>query len=87
MSQPNQHPLSPKEAVMVEAPPESVSQDVTSKSRGTISQKVYDCVTYVPARCRYDPEKPFEFSMGLNVLFGKNKLAVCAIRTLTVRAW
>lgn len=34
-------------------------------------QKVYDCVSYVPPRCRYDAEKPFKFSLGLNLLFGK----------------
>ena len=26
-------------------------------------------LAFIPRRCRYDPEKPFEFSMGLNVLF------------------
>ncbi|EXJ88008.1 hypothetical protein A1O1_04935 [Capronia coronata CBS 617.96] len=41
---------------------------VAAKKRG-IPQKLYDCLTYVPSRCRYDPENPFKFSMGLNVLF------------------
>ena len=39
------------------------------QNRGWV-QKVIDAVSYVPPRCRYDPEKPFLFSMGLNVLFG-----------------
>ena len=33
-------------------------------------QRIYDVLSYVPPRCRYDPEKPFKFSMGLNILFG-----------------
>ncbi|KAJ9610193.1 hypothetical protein H2200_004970 [Cladophialophora chaetospira] len=68
MSQPDQH-LPPKDAVTIEAPPESLTQHEAPKPRRTIVQKVYNCLTYVPPRCRYDPEKPFEFSMGLNVLF------------------
>ncbi|EXJ86713.1 hypothetical protein A1O3_03666 [Capronia epimyces CBS 606.96] len=45
--------------------------EATAKKRGggSVLQTVYDCLTYVPPRCRYDPERPFEFSMGLNLLF------------------
>lgn len=32
-------------------------------------QTVYNMVTYTPRRCRYNPDKPFEFSLGLNLLF------------------
>ena len=32
---------------------------------------VYDRLAYVPPRCRYDPEKPFKFNIGINVLFGE----------------
>ena len=27
-------------------------------------------LTYMPKRCRYDPDKPFVFSLPLNILFG-----------------
>ncbi len=55
------------------APPveDPASQDGDSKPKRTLWQKVYACLTYVPPRCRYDPDKPFQFSMGLNLLFGK----------------
>ncbi|OCT46957.1 hypothetical protein CLCR_02645 [Cladophialophora carrionii] len=69
MSQPAHQQTPTKAAVSVEAPPESVAQDGTSKSQRTIVQTIYGCLAYVPPRCRYDPEKPFEFSMGLNLLF------------------
>lgn len=32
---------------------------------------VYDRLAYVPPRCRYDPEKPFKFNIGINILFGE----------------
>ena len=86
MSQPNQH-LQPKDAVTIEAPPESLLQHEAPNSNKTVVQKVYDCLTYVPPRCRYDPEKPFEFSMGLNVLFGKVVPALHGEETLTSRAY
>ncbi|KIW65881.1 hypothetical protein PV04_08097 [Phialophora macrospora] len=69
MSQPDPRPSPPKEAVIIEAPEESVAQNGTPKSKRTMIQKISGCLTYVPPRCRYDPEKPFEFSMGLNLLF------------------
>lgn len=36
----------------------------------TVWQKIYNIITYTPKRCRYNPEKPFEFSLPLNLLFG-----------------
>ena len=38
------------------------------KSYATL-QKIYNIVNYTPKRCRYDPDKPFKFSLPLNVLF------------------
>ncbi|KAF2083211.1 MFS general substrate transporter, partial [Saccharata proteae CBS 121410] len=32
-------------------------------------RRAYDIVSWVPPRCRWDPEKPPEFSMALNILF------------------
>lgn len=41
-----------------------------SSQRVTTSwQKVITIITYTPKRCRYDPDKPFIFSMPLNLLF------------------
>ncbi|GAB7349905.1 hypothetical protein MBLNU459_g0595t1 [Dothideomycetes sp. NU459] len=36
----------------------------------SIWRKLYDVATWTPPRCRWDPERPPEFSMWLNVLFG-----------------
>lgn len=38
--------------------------------RQSVWTRTYGVLSYTPARCRYDPDHPFEFSMGLNVLFG-----------------
>jgi hypothetical protein len=38
--------------------------------------RVYDKLSYTPQRCRYSAAQPFEFSLALNVLFGKPCLAV-----------
>lgn len=46
-------------------------QDVHQNGKRRAIHAVYDRFTYIPPRCRYDPQKPFKFSMGLNVLFGK----------------
>jgi hypothetical protein len=32
-------------------------------------RRMYDVLTYTPVRCRWDPEKPPQFSMSMNVLF------------------
>ncbi len=42
----------------------------SSKKGITVWRSVYNIVTYTPKRCRYNPEKPFKFSMPLNLLFG-----------------
>lgn len=35
----------------------------------TFWQKIVTIINYTPKRCRYDPDKPFIFSMPLNLLF------------------
>ena len=35
----------------------------------TIWQRIVNIITYTPRKCRYDPDRPFIFSMPLNVLF------------------
>jgi hypothetical protein len=35
------------------------------------SSKIFNLLSFVPSNCRYDPEKPFKFSMRLNILFGE----------------
>ena len=34
------------------------------------AQSCWDAVTWTPRRCRWNPEDPPKFSMGLNLLFG-----------------
>ena len=41
-----------------------------SRKEITILQRIINIITYTPKKCRYDPEKPFKFSLPLNVLFG-----------------
>ena len=41
-----------------------------SRKEITILQRITNIITYTPKKCRYDPEKPFKFSLPLNVLFG-----------------
>ena len=36
----------------------------------TFWRNALDVLTYTPKRCRWDPENPPRFSMGLNLLFG-----------------
>ncbi|KAH0832511.1 putative transporter YgaY [Fonsecaea pedrosoi] len=70
MSQPEEaSPRGTENALSIEAPPATTHQYSDPSSGRTFLQKVYACLTYVPSRCRYDPEKPFQFSMALNVLF------------------
>lgn len=40
------------------------------EERGRVCRFI-DALSYVPPNCRYDPKKPFQFSIGLNVLFGR----------------
>jgi hypothetical protein len=41
------------------------------KERGRVSiwRKVYTVLAWTPPNCRWDPKKPPQFSMGMNVLF------------------
>jgi hypothetical protein len=39
-------------------------------SRASRWNRLYSFLAFVPSRCRYDPDQPFEFSIGLNLLFG-----------------
>lgn len=73
MSQPTEPPAAGAHDVMVEEPSsqEARVRDGDRRIQGSMLQKVYDCIAYVPPRCRYDAEKPFKFSLGLNLLFGK----------------
>lgn len=41
-----------------------------SRKEITILRRFTNIITYTPKKCRYDPEKPFKFSLPLNVLFG-----------------
>lgn len=41
----------------------------TSSTSPSIWLKAYSILSWTPPRCRWDPAKPPEFSMGLNVLF------------------
>jgi hypothetical protein len=36
---------------------------------------LYNRLGYVPPWCRYDPDHPEEFSLGLNILFGASILS------------
>lgn len=47
----------------------SQSQPQPSSARSKWGQ-IYSFPAYTPPRCRYDPNKPFQFSLGLNLLFG-----------------
>ena len=35
----------------------------------TIWKTIIKIIAYTPKRCRYDPDRPFKFSMSLNLLF------------------
>jgi len=41
----------------------------THLKNNAFAKRFRELVTYVPKRCRYDPEHPFEFGLGLNILF------------------
>ena len=49
------------------SPPPEEQKSATQRS---LVRRAWDIVTWTPPRCRWDPEKPPEFSMPLNVLFG-----------------
>lgn len=42
---------------------------LSSQKKITVRRRVYKIITYTPRRCRYNPDKPFEFSLALNLLF------------------
>lgn len=60
----DQEPKSPEDR-------DTISSHSVKSPRKDISiwQRIYSLITYTPKRCRYDPEKPFQFSMPLNLLF------------------
>lgn len=60
------------------------SQDAHEQGKRKTIQAVYDRFTYIPSRCRYDPQKPFKFSMGLNVLFGETGILYLRLLTHTL---
>ena len=42
----------------------------SSQTKTSIWRRIYHIITYTPPQCRYNPDKPFKFSMALNLLFG-----------------
>ncbi|KAL9094777.1 MAG: hypothetical protein Q9165_003048 [Trypethelium subeluteriae] len=51
---------------VVSPPPE----DQKSVKERSLPRRIWEVLTWTPPRCRWDPEKPPEFSMPLNILFG-----------------
>lgn len=46
------------------------SHSIQSPQKKTkLWRRIFNIVNYTPKRCRYNPDKPFEFSMALNLLF------------------
>src|ERR1700742_1285043 len=54
-------------------PGENVVADQETNDQSSHSRRflvrAWDVITWTPPNCRWDPEKPPEFSMGLNILF------------------
>lgn len=48
---------------------EEASVETNSKNIIPLWRKIWNILTWVPPRCRWDPEKPPEFSMSTNVMF------------------
>jgi hypothetical protein len=42
---------------------------VIGKEKDSIWRRIYTILTWTPQNCRWDPDKPPQFSMGMNVLF------------------
>ena len=42
----------------------------SSQTEVRLWQRILSILTYMPKRCRYNPDKPFVFSLPLNILFG-----------------
>lgn len=51
--------------------PNSAQDDLGNDKQKEVSHwhKIYNALTYCPPRCRWDPNKPPQFSMAMNVLF------------------
>ncbi|KAK6358482.1 hypothetical protein TWF730_007816 [Orbilia blumenaviensis] len=41
----------------------------STQERSTVVQKILTVLNYAPKRCRYDPERQFNFNLALNILF------------------
>ena len=65
--EPAKHEIQTKVSVTTPVRDNGAKDEASQKTRW---RRIYDVLSYTPRRCRYDPEHPFEFSMGLNVLFG-----------------
>jgi hypothetical protein len=59
-----------KEQINLEQKNDNEHVNVVKTTRVSKWSKVYDGLAYVPLQCRYDPIQPFQFSIGLNLLFG-----------------
>jgi len=61
-------------------PPPHTNKDVrendplglTKEDSESTPSRLWAVLSFVPSRCRYDPNQPFEFSIGLNSLFGNH---------------
>ena len=70
MSTPSLQPAESLTKEVTPAPP-APSHGYESPRRGqSFDRQLYLLINYTPERCRYNPEKPFGFSMALNLLFG-----------------
>jgi hypothetical protein len=72
MAQSDADPAFSEEVISRSPTDDVVHIEKQPSSRRSTWQKVYDKLSYVPPRCRYNRDKPFEFSMGLNILFGES---------------
>ena len=54
-----------------ESTPNSTRDDFSNEKQEELSRwdRIYNTLTWCPPRCRWDPEKPPQFSMSMNVLF------------------
>ncbi|KAJ4389222.1 hypothetical protein N0V93_006685 [Gnomoniopsis smithogilvyi] len=50
--------------------PEADGEYVGETKAPSLGHKIVNLLTWCPPRCRWDPENPPKFSMGLNILFG-----------------
>jgi hypothetical protein len=55
----------PQESDVVTNP---IRQDSSTESQGFLL-RAWSIITWTPPNCRWDPKKPPQFSMGLNILF------------------